>query len=106
MIEAMDSNETEVFPIKKSLEISVPSSLASQLNWAVKSDSVSSQAMATLFNSISINGNSENSGLSSRFERRKLWHVISKAGLDFIASLTITCPVFFLNFFPLFQPLT
>ncbi|KAJ7002657.1 hypothetical protein NC653_007996 [Populus alba x Populus x berolinensis] len=41
----MDSNETEVCPIKKALEISVPSSLASQLNWAVESDSVSSQAM-------------------------------------------------------------
>ncbi|KAL3598093.1 hypothetical protein D5086_006011 [Populus alba] len=45
MIEDMDSNETEVCPIKKALEISVPSSLASQLNWAVESDSVSSQAM-------------------------------------------------------------
>jgi hypothetical protein len=59
--------------------------------------------MLRLFTSISINGNSENSGLSSRFERGKLWHVISKAQLDFIASLTITCPVFFLNLFPLFQ---
>ncbi|KAJ6942041.1 hypothetical protein NC652_007977 [Populus alba x Populus x berolinensis] len=59
-----------------------------------------------LFNSISINGNSENSGLSSRFERGKLWHVISKAELDFIASLTISCSVFFLYLFPLFQPLT
>ena len=57
----MDSNETEVCPIKKALEISVPSSLASQLNWAVESESVSSQAMedAGLFNSISINGNSD-----------------------------------------------
>jgi hypothetical protein len=43
--EDMDSNETEVCTIKKALEISVPSSLASQLNWAVESDSVSSQAM-------------------------------------------------------------
>jgi len=51
--------------------------------------------MLRLFNSISINGHSENSGLSSRFERGKLWHVISKAGLDFIASLTITCSGFF-----------
>ncbi|KAJ6932145.1 hypothetical protein NC651_007763 [Populus alba x Populus x berolinensis] len=89
MIEDMDSNETEVFPIKKALEISVPSSLASQLNWAVESDSVSSQAMddaASLNFSISINGNSENSGLSSRFERGKLWSVIIIAQLDFIAS--------------------
>jgi hypothetical protein len=45
MIEDMDSNETEVCPIKKALEISAPSSLGSQLNWAVESDSVSSQAM-------------------------------------------------------------
>jgi hypothetical protein len=43
--EDMDSNETEVCTIKKALEISVPSSLASQLNWAVESDSVSNQAM-------------------------------------------------------------
>jgi hypothetical protein len=62
--------------------------------------------MLRLFNSISINGNSENSGLSSRFERGKLRHAISKAELDFLASVTITCSVFFLNFFPLFQPLT
>ena len=41
----MDSNETEACPIKKALEISAPSSLGSQLNWAVESDSVSSQAM-------------------------------------------------------------
>ncbi|KAJ7002653.1 hypothetical protein NC653_007992 [Populus alba x Populus x berolinensis] len=41
----MDSNETEVCPIKKALEICAPSSLGSQLNWAVESDSVSSQAM-------------------------------------------------------------
>jgi len=45
MIEDMDSNETEVFLIMKALEISVPSSLARQLNWFVESDSVSSQAM-------------------------------------------------------------
>ncbi|KAJ6932074.1 hypothetical protein NC651_007701 [Populus alba x Populus x berolinensis] len=59
--------------------------------------------MLRLFNSISINGNSENSGLYSRFERGKLWHVISKAELDFLASLTFTCPVFLLNLFPLFS---
>jgi hypothetical protein len=41
MIEDMDSNEIELCPIKIALEISVPSSLASQLNWAVESDSVS-----------------------------------------------------------------
>ncbi|KAJ7002650.1 hypothetical protein NC653_007989 [Populus alba x Populus x berolinensis] len=99
---------TEVFPIEKALEISVPSSLASQLNWFVESDSVSSQPwrMLGLFNSISINDNSENSGLSSRFERGKLRHAISKAELDFIASLTTSCSVFLLYLFPLFQPLT